>query len=70
MKKLVPVVALAVAVALVNASSAYAIPTPCPTAFPCRVPEPSSFPLLAVNLLVLGGLAFIVRKRFSGHEVE
>jgi hypothetical protein len=60
MKKIV--LALAVAVALVNASSAHA--GPCATAIPCTVAEPSSFPLLAVNLLVLGGLALIVRKRF------
>jgi hypothetical protein len=63
MKKLV--MAIAVAVALVNTASAQVGPTPF-----TRVPEPSSFLVLAVNLLVLGGLALIVRKRFSNNEVE
>jgi hypothetical protein len=70
MNKLVSVLALAVAVALLNASSAHAIPCGTTALNPCTVAEPSSFPLLAVNLLVLGGLALIVRKRFSNNEVE
>jgi hypothetical protein len=34
------------------------------------VPEPSSFVQLAAGLFVLGGLAFVARKRMSRNEAE
>lgn len=55
--------ALATAVALLGATAAQAVP--CATAVNCpvtTVPEPSSFTLTAVGLVVLGGLAFVMRK--------
>jgi predicted transporter len=66
MKKLA--LAMAVGVAFVNAASAYTLPTT--AVAPVRVPEPSSFMLTAMGLIVLGGLAFVVRKRVRTNEAN
>jgi len=58
MKKLAVVAAV---VALVSVAPAYAV---------TAVPEPSSFVQLAAGLLVLGGLAFVARKRAFRNEAE
>ncbi len=55
--------AMAVAVTFVNAASAAAV-TPVP------VPEPSSFMLTAMGLVVLGGAAFVMRKRARTNEAN
>lgn len=62
MRKLV--LAMAVAVTFVNAASAAAVTPVVP------VPEPSSFMLTAMGLVVLGGLAFVMRKRVRTNEAN
>jgi hypothetical protein len=58
MKKLAVVAAV---VALVTVVPAHAVSV---------VPEPSSFVQLAAGLFVLGGLAFVARKRAFRNEAE
>jgi MYXO-CTERM domain-containing protein len=58
MKKLAVVAAV---VALVTVVPAHAV---------SPVPEPSSFVQLAAGLFVLGGLAFVARRRMSRNEAE
>jgi hypothetical protein len=62
MKKLA--VAMAVGATFVNVASA-AVVTPV-----VPVPEPSSFMLTAMGLVVLGGLAFVMRKRVRTNEAN
>jgi len=66
MKKLV--VGMAVAVALLNAASTYAVTTSAVSVVP--VPEPGSFVQLAAGLLALGGLAFVIRKQVRTNEAN
>ena len=56
--------AMAVGVTFVNAASAAAVTPVVP------VPEPSSFMLTAMGLVVLGGLAFVMRKRVRTNEAN
>ncbi len=55
--------AMAVGATFVNAASAAAVT-------PVLVPEPSGFVQLALGLVVLGGLAFVMRKRVRTNEAN
>ena len=46
------------------------VPTSAPgkLAVPIPMPEPSSFPLLAVELMAVGGLVFMFRRKKKGSD--
>jgi hypothetical protein len=75
MKKLIP--AVAIAVALFNAASAYAIPIACVPGTvapgcpaPAAMPEPGSFVQLALGLLAVATFALVLRKRVRSNEAN
>jgi hypothetical protein len=74
MKKLIP--AMAFAVALFNAASAYALPVVClpgstvPGCPTMTVPEPGGFSQVAVGLFAVAALAFVLRKRARRNEAN